>query len=114
MVMPRPIAAGVLGIVRTIAARPRWRARPAKVLPAMIDANNVSEPAQRRYFGTTSSATCGLTANTTASGLGSVGSSSGEGDQRSSGAEPETSGMPAGPTTTQPKAAPAAIPPLLI
>src|SRR6202012_4020807 len=85
----------------TIAARPRWPARPARVLPATIDTNNVSRGAQERYFGTTSSAICGLTANTTTSGLNPAGSSCGDEYQKISAEDSNPAGTPAGSITTQ-------------
>src|SRR6266487_4537701 len=65
-VMPRPIAAGVLGMARTIAAPGKLRARNCKVRPAMMDTTTVAPPTNGASAGMTSSATCGLTATTTA------------------------------------------------
>src|SRR5262245_23483612 len=65
-VMPRPIAAGVLGMARTIAARGKLAARNRKVRPAMMDTTTVAPPTNGASIGMTSPATCGLTATTTA------------------------------------------------
>ena len=46
--MARPIAAGVFGIVRMIAASARWRLIPPIVIPAAIDRNKVCGRTQRR------------------------------------------------------------------
>ena len=64
--MPRPIAAGVLGMARTIAARGKLAARNCKVRPAMMDTTAVAPPTNGASVGMTSPATCGLTAITTA------------------------------------------------
>src|SRR5262245_29837567 len=65
-VMPRPIAAGGLGMARTIAAPGKLRARNCKVRPAMMDTTTVAPPTNGASVGITSSATWGLTATTTA------------------------------------------------
>src|SRR6516165_7367173 len=65
-VMPRPIAAGVLGMARTIAAPGKLRARNRNVRPAMMDTTTVAPPTNGASTGMASSAVCGLTATTTA------------------------------------------------
>ena len=64
--MPRPIAAGVFGIARTMALPGKARSRNASVLPAMIETTTVEPSAIGASGGTTLSATCGFTAMTIA------------------------------------------------
>ena len=70
--MPRPMAAGVLGIVRTTAVPlGKCFSNPAIVRPAAIETTTVFLPASLPKGGNTSSITCGLTATMiTAGGLG--------------------------------------------
>src|SRR5581483_760914 len=63
-VMPRPMAAGVLGMARTMAAPGSAPSRNAKVFPAMIERISVAGPAIGRNGGSASPAACGLTAMT--------------------------------------------------
>ena len=74
-VMPRPIAAGVFGMVRTTAAPAgKWRSKLAMVRPAAIDTVNVPGPARRATGANTASMTCGLTAiSSTEGGFGRSG-----------------------------------------
>ena len=62
--MPRPTAAGVFGIERTIAQSPSAPSRNASVLPAITDTATVPGRTSAFSPGTTSAATCGLTAMT--------------------------------------------------
>ena len=61
--MPRPIAAGVFGIARTIAHGSALSRNPS-VLPAMIETARVPSPASGLSVGTTVAASCGLIAMT--------------------------------------------------
>ena len=64
-VMPRPIAAGVFGIARTIAqSAPSAPCRKASVLPAMIETASVPDRSADLSVGTTVAASCGLIAIT--------------------------------------------------
>ncbi len=65
--MPRPIAAGVLGIARTSAARGgNACSRKRSVGPAMIESTTVEAPTNGASPGITAGAVCGLTASTMA------------------------------------------------
>ena len=62
-VMPRPIAAGVFGMARTMAALAGSAcSRKREVRPAMIESTTVERPTSGASGGTASGATCGLTA----------------------------------------------------
>src|ERR1043166_4267219 len=61
--MPRPIAAGVFGIARTIAPG-RTDCRKPSVLPAMIEIARVFAPTNDFSVGATAAASCGLIAIT--------------------------------------------------
>ena len=70
--MPRPMAAGVLGMARTTALLGgKCFSKLAMDLPAAIDSTTVSGPANRASFGNTSSITCGFTAAMMTAGGGS-------------------------------------------
>jgi len=65
-VIPRPIAAGVLGIARTIGvAAPRTCAKVAMDVPAAIETNRVSPLPKAASDGKASPIICGLTATIT-------------------------------------------------
>ena len=68
-VMPRPIAAGVLGMARTIAAPGSALLEKLERSPAMIDTTTVLGPTIAASGGTASGATCGFTATTSAATL---------------------------------------------
>ena len=62
-VMPRPTAAGVLGMVRiTAASGPKWRSKEAMVLPAATERMSGFEAFSETTPGSTSSISCGFTA----------------------------------------------------
>ena len=66
--MPRPMAAGVFGIARTIAvSRGSSDCRKVSDRPAMIETTTVAGPISDARLGRTSGAACGLTAMTIAS-----------------------------------------------
>ena len=73
--MPRPTAAGVLGIARMIAvAAPNIASKAAIGVPAAIDRNTVPCPASAASCGAASAIICGLTAMTaTVAGASVVG-----------------------------------------
>ena len=64
--MPRPIAAGVLGIARTTAP-PQTSEIEAMVVPAMIDTTSVDGPANGFSVAPASRNICGFTATTSVS-----------------------------------------------
>ena len=64
--MPRPIAAGVFGMARTIAAFGRCFSRKPSVRPAMIETTTVLRSTSAASSGSASGAVCGFTAITSA------------------------------------------------
>ena len=69
--MPRPIAAGVFGMARTIGVPAPSAASKARIgVPAAIERNSVLPPPSAASRGSASAIICGLTARTAMAGSG--------------------------------------------